>query len=95
MIQHVVLFRVNEGTSKELQQEACDRLQALAPAFPGLTSLKVGLDIGIEGNFDFGLVAEFEDRAALDHFSTDAAHLEVAYWIAEFRKDIVVFDMEI
>ena len=50
MIQHVVLFRVNGGTSKELQQEACDRLEALAPAFSGLKSLKVGLDIGIEGN---------------------------------------------
>lgn len=95
MIQHVVLFRVKEGTSRELRQEACDRLQALAPAYRGLTSLKTGLDIGIEGNFDFGLIAEFEDRASLDHFSTDAAHLDVAYWIAEFRKDIVVFDMEI
>lgn len=95
MIRHIVLFRVNEGTSKALQYEACERLEALVPNSPGLTSLQAGLDIGIEGNFDFGLVAEFEDRAALDRFSSDAAHLDVAYWIAEFRKDIVVFDMEI
>lgn len=94
MIRHIVLFRVNDGTSKELQQEACARLMALAGTTPGLRSLEAGCDIEIAGNFDFGLVAEFDDRAALDQFSNDAAHLDVAYWISDFRKDIAILDFE-
>lgn len=95
MIRHIVLFRVNDGTPKERLQEACDRLKALAGTTPGLRSLEAGCDIGIAGNFDFGLVAEFDDRTALDQFSNDAAHLDVAYWILEFRKDIAILDFEI
>lgn len=95
MIRHIVLFRTNEGTSKEQVQDACSRLEALVGVIPGLRSLKADPDLGVEGNVDFGLVAELDDRAALDVFSTDPAHLEVAYLILEFRKDIAVFDVEI
>ncbi|WP_275002372.1 Dabb family protein [Promicromonospora iranensis] len=97
MIRHIVLFRVNEGTSKERVQDAINRLEALVGVIPGLRALGAGADIGIEGNFDFGLVAEFEDGAALDAFSTDARHMEVATAILEFRQpaDIAVLDLEI
>ena len=66
MIRHIVLFRVIEGTPIERMQAAANRLEALVGVIPGLRSLKAGIDIGIEGNFDFGLVAELEDRAALE-----------------------------
>lgn len=95
MIRHIVLFRINEGTSNKQVQDACDRLEALVGVIPGLRSLKADVDLGIEGNVDFGLVAELDDRAALDVFSTDSRHLDVAYQILEFRKDIAVFDVEI
>lgn len=97
MIRHIVLFRVNEGTPTERVQEAIDRLEALVGVIPGLRSLKAGTDIGIEGNYNFGLVAELEDRNALDAFSTDPRHMEVAMYILEFRKttDIAILDLEI
>jgi hypothetical protein len=94
MIRHIVLFRVAPHTPKERLIEACERLKALVGVTPGLRSLQAGIEIGVEGNFDFGLVAELDDRAALDLFSTDAAHLEVAYAILEFRTDIAVLDFE-
>lgn len=95
MIRHIVLFRVNEGTPKELLQDACKRLEALVDVIPGLLSLKAGVDIGIEGNFDLGLVAELEDRAALERFVADPAHHEVGDSIAKFRKDYAALDLEI
>lgn len=97
MIRHIVLFRVIEGTPTERVHEAIDRLQALVGVIPGLRSLKAGIDIGIEGNYNFGLVAELDDRAALEVFSTDATHMEVAMFILEFRKntDIAILDLEI
>ncbi|MDT0168385.1 Dabb family protein [Pseudarthrobacter sp. BRE9] len=97
MIRHIVLFRVIEGTPAARVQEAIDRLEALVGVIPGLRSLKAGIDIGIEGNFDFGLVAELDDRAALEVFSDDPTHMEVAMFILEFRKntDIAILDLEI
>lgn len=97
MIRHIVLFRVIEGTPAERVQEAIDRLEALVGVIPGLRSLKAGIDIGIEGNFDFGLVAELDDRAALEVFSADPTHMEVATFILEFRRntDIAILDLEI
>jgi Stress responsive A/B Barrel Domain len=78
MIRHIVLFRVNEGTPTERVQEAIDRLEALVDVIPGLRPLKAGTDVGIEGNYNFGLVAELEDRNALVVFSKDPTHMEVA-----------------
>ena len=97
MIRHIVLFRVIEGTPTERLQEAVDRLEALVGVIPGLRSLKAGIDIGIEGNFDFGLVAELDDRAALEVFSADPTHMEVAMFILQFRRntDIAILDLEI
>ncbi|MGF4041929.1 Dabb family protein [Paenarthrobacter nitroguajacolicus] len=97
MIRHIVLFRVVEGTPPERLQEAVDRLEALVGVIPGLRSLRAGIDVGVQGNFDFGLVAELEDRAALEAFSTDATHMDVALFILEFREraDIAILDLEI
>jgi len=97
MIRHIVLFRVNDGTGSERIQAASDDLEALVGIIPGLRSLEAGADIGIESNFDFGLVAELDDRAALDAFSTDPRHLDVAMAILKFRQpaDIAILDLEI
>lgn len=94
MIRHIVLFRVVDGTTKEQVQKACDSLEALVGVIPSLRSLKADIDLGVDGNVDFGLVAELDDHAALDVFSTDPEHMRVAYEILEFRKDIAVFDVE-
>jgi hypothetical protein len=93
MIKHFVLFGVVGSTPQEKMQEACNRLEALVGVVPRLVSLKAGIDIGVEGNFDFGLVAEFNDRDGLNTFSTDPDHLKVAEFIAEFRSDIAILDL--
>ena len=97
MIRHIVLFRVLDGTPAERVQEAIDRLEALVGVIPGLRSLEAGTDIGVDGNYNFGLVAELEDRTALEVFSAHPTHMEVAQFILEFCKttDIAILDLEI
>ncbi|MFT2706142.1 Dabb family protein [Clavibacter zhangzhiyongii] len=96
MIRHIVLFRTHENTPPEQMQEAIDRLEGLVGVIPGLVSLEGGIDIGATGNHDFGLVAELEDQAALDAFSTHNAHMEIAMDILKFRnpEDIVILDIQ-
>lgn len=99
MIRHIVLFHVHEGTPRARIQDAVDRLEALVGVIPGLRSLEAGIDIGAgsnTANADFGLIAELDDRAALETFSNDSRHMEVAMDILAFRdaEDIVVLDIE-
>jgi hypothetical protein len=96
VIRHIVLFRVHEGTPRESIQNAIDRLEGLVGTIPGLVSLEGGIDIGADGNYDFGLVAELEDQAALDTFSSHDAHMEIAMDILKFRneEDIVLLDIQ-
>lgn len=96
MIRHIVLFRVHEGTPRESMQDAIDRLEGLVGTIPGLVSLEGGIDIGSDGNYDFGLVAELEDQAALYTFSSHDAHMEMAMDILKFRneEDIVLLDIQ-
>jgi hypothetical protein len=77
-------------------QDAIDRLESLVGLIPGLVSLEGGIDIGADGNHDFGLVVELEDQTALDAFSAHDAHMEIAMDILKFRDpdDIVILDIQ-
>lgn len=96
MIRHIVLFRVFPDTSRERIQHSVERLEALVGVVPGLRSLRAGIDLGLDPNYDFGLVALLEDRAALESFSSDPEHVSVAMEILTFRKDtdIAILDFE-
>jgi len=62
MIRHVVVFAwVPEATDQQKQQVA-DELRKLPPLMTGLRAYHFGPDAGIiDGNFDFAVVADFDD----------------------------------
>jgi len=78
MIRHVVLFAwTSEATDKQKQQVA-EELRALPPLITGLRSFQVGPDVGlIEGNFDFALVADFDDADSYLAYRNHPAHRAV------------------
>jgi hypothetical protein len=78
MIRHVVLFAwIPEATDKEKHQVA-EELGALPPLLTGLRSFSAGPDAGIiEGNFDFAVVADFEDTESYLAYRTHPAHRAV------------------
>jgi len=78
MIRHVVLFTWDDEMTDELEQQFSDELTALAPQLAGLRSYHAGPDAGIiEGNFDYAVVADFDDAEAYLAYRDNSAHQDI------------------
>ena len=75
MIRHVVLFAwVPEATDQQKQRVA-DELRKLPPLMTGLRAYHFGPDAGIvDGNFDFAVVADFDDAQSYLAYRNHPAH---------------------
>jgi Stress responsive A/B Barrel Domain len=78
MIRHVVLFAwVPDATDKQKQQVA-DELRTLPPLMTGLRAFDAGPSARIvEGNFDFAVVADFDDAQSYLAYRNHPAHRAV------------------
>jgi len=78
MIRHVVLFTWTEGMTKEMERQFAAELTALAPTLPGLRAYHAGPDAGInQGNFDFAVVADFDDADSYLGYRDNAEHKDI------------------
>lgn len=97
MIDHIVLVKFAETTTKEQLQEVIDRFKALKDKLSGIIDLQAGLNFA-EKSKDFQVVLKvrFEDRAALELYGPNPEHQAVAAYIREVgRVDSIVVDIEI
>jgi Stress responsive A/B Barrel Domain len=78
MIRHVALFAwVPEATDRQKRQVA-DELRKLPPLMTGLRAYHFGPDAGIvDGNFDFAVVADFDDAESYLGYRNHPAHRAV------------------
>ncbi len=72
MFRHVVLFSWTQDATEAQQLAMADELRKLPAAVDTIRAYEVGPDAGVNpGNFDFAVVAEFDDadgyRAYRDH----------------------------
>lgn len=72
MFRHVIMVRWAEGTSEAQKQAVREGLAALPEQIPEIRAYRYGDDAGLgQDNFDFALVADFDDengwRTYLDH----------------------------
>src|ERR1700757_3854092 len=78
MIRHVVLFTWDDEMTDEMERQFAAELTALAPKLAGLRSYHAGPDAGIiEGNYDFAVVADFDDAQSYLAYRTNAEHQEI------------------
>ncbi len=64
MIRHVALFRLKEDAPAGTQLAIEEGLFVLAQKIQSISAYHYGPDLSLrEGNFDFGVVADFEDEA--------------------------------
>jgi hypothetical protein len=75
MIRHVAVFTWDDEMTDEMEQQLATELTALAPKLAGLRSYHCGPDVGLaEGNFDFAVVADFDDVDAYLAYRDNPEH---------------------
>jgi len=84
MIRHVVLFTWDDEMTDEMERQFAAELTALAPKLAGLRAYHAGPDRGlVEGNFDFAVVADFDDSASYLAYRDHPEHQDI---IARFSR---------
>ena len=75
MFRHVVMVRWAEGVTEEQKQGVRDGLAALPEQVPEIRAFRFGDDAGLgEDNFDFALVADFDNRDGFMTYREHPAH---------------------
>jgi hypothetical protein len=78
MIRHIAVFRFRPEFSAQDRAAWITLLRDLPSHIPEIRSLSVGVDVGASANaYEIGLVADFDDLAALERYSTHPAHQKV------------------
>ena len=75
VFRHVVLFRWKDSTTDADVARFVDILAGLPAVIPELKRYEFGPDAGVaEGNFDFAVLAEFDDRAGWTAYMENPQH---------------------
>ena len=78
MIRHVAIFTWDDEMTDDMEKQLATELTALAPKLAGLRSYHCGPDAGIvEGNFDFAVVADFDDAESYLAYRDNPEHREI------------------
>lgn len=78
MFRHVVMFRWAEGTTEATKGAVRDGLSALPEVIPDIRGYRIGEDAGlVEGNFEFVVVADFDDPDGFTAYRDHPAHQRV------------------
>jgi len=78
MFHHVVLFKWAEGTGPEQTTALCESLSRLPDLIPELRRYRYGSNAGpVDRNWDFAVVADFDDEAGWRAYVDHPDHREV------------------
>jgi Stress responsive A/B Barrel Domain len=97
MIRHVVLFSWTAEATQEQKDKVATELRSLPPLMRGLRAYHAGPDAGlVEGNFDYAVVADFEDADSYLAYRGHPAHRAVIeQTITPIRQDRVSIQYQI
>ena len=85
MLTHIVIWKYREDVEQFAREEHVKLLRNLGTLIPQVQSLAVGFDtLHLSRSYDTGLVAVFDDQAALDAYTFHPEHVKVA----EFGRQI-------
>jgi hypothetical protein len=94
MIRNIVLFQLRPDADLAAVAAIQDGLRALD--CPGTISYTLGDDLGLkDGNWSFGVVADFIDEAAYRGYDLDAEHNRLRGELAPFVAQIARVQFEL
>ena len=95
MLTHIVCWKYKPEISETRREEHRAKLRNLPNVIENILSFEVGTDIlRLERSFDTGLVATYENRAALDEYTIHPEHQAVANLGKQIAEKVVSVDFE-
>jgi len=95
MLTHIVVWKYKSGTTRAEGDEHVARLRRLPAVVDGIESFKVGFDVlHLARSYDTGLVAAFNDRAALDRYASHPEHIAAAEFGRAISEHVASVDFE-
>ncbi|MFG6118074.1 MULTISPECIES: Dabb family protein [Thalassobacillus] len=97
MIEHIVLVKFSEETTKEQKQELIRRTLNLKHIIPGIVDIQQGLNFSDRSQgYEVGLTVRFKDRESLENYGPHPAHQEIVSYLKRIgMKDSIIVDFEI
>ena len=93
MLTHIVIWKYRSDVEEFEREEHVKLLGNLKKLIPEVRSLEVGFDtLYLPRSYDTGLVAVFDDRAALDIYTVHPEHIKVAEFCLSISKHLASVD---
>ena len=93
MLTHVVVWKYRTDIDIDIREEHITLLRNLSAVIPQIKSLSVGSDtLHLPRSYDTGLVAVFEDRAALDAYTIHPEHIKAANFGRSISEQVASVD---
>jgi hypothetical protein len=78
VLRHIAMFRFAADTSPEQVEHMAEGLRALPDEVAEVRAFTIGRDLGFrEGNWDYAVVADFDDVDGWKVYAADAFHQQV------------------
>ena len=95
MITHIVIWKYRADIEQKFRDEHIAMLRRLPATTDSIKSLAVGPDVlRLPRSYDTGLVATFEDRAALETYTVHPDHIKVANFGRNISEHVASVDFE-
>lgn len=93
MLTHVVVWKYRTDIDIDILEEHITLLRNLSDVILQIKSLSVGSDtLHLPRSYDTGLVAVFEDRAALDAYTIHPEHIKAANFGRSISEHVASVD---
>ena len=95
MLTHIVIWKYRPDVETEVREMHVAMLRGLVATVPTIESLAVGFDVlELPRSYHTGLVAVFQDRAALDAYTVHPDHIKAAEFGRAISEHIASVDFE-
>jgi len=95
MLNHIVIWKYRSDVEAEVREEHVRLLRNLSSVIKEIQSLSVGFDrLRLPRSYDSGLVATFEDRAALEAYTVHPEHVKAADFGRTISEHVASVDFE-